>query len=201
MRLFTVPAVLFKERVERVEERHALGVVPRGHFGEQQRGRDCVLVAHVVADHVAVALLVGEDDGVFARALKLIHLLGHELKARERVVAVEAVRLRHGARHLGRDDSLERGGIRGQLARALHRTDQIVEQQHARLVAGDRLELALLVAHHDTDAVAVGVGAEDEVDVVLLGEVNGEVEALGILGVRGHDGREIAVDDHLLGYA
>ena len=154
-----------------------------------------------MADHVAIALLVGEDDGVFARALKLVHLLGHELKARERVVAVEAVRLRHGARHLGRDDSLERGGIRGQLARTLHRTDQIVEQQHARLVAGDGLELALLVAHHDTDAVAVGVGAEDEVDVVLLGKVDGEVEALGILGVRGHDGREIAVDDHLLGYA
>ena len=154
-----------------------------------------------MADHVAVALLVGEDDGVFARALKLVHLLGHELKARERVVAVETVRLRHGARHFGRHDGLERGGIRGQLARALHRTDQIVEQQNARLVAGDRLELALLVAHHDADAVAVGVGAENEVDVVLLGEVNGEGEALGILRVRGNDRGEIAVDDHLLGHA
>ena len=154
-----------------------------------------------MADHVAVALLVGEDDLPLARALQLVLLLGQELEASEGVIALKAVDLGHLTGHLGGDDGFQSYGLGGQLARALHRTDQIVEQQHARLVAGDRLELALLVAHHDADAVAVGVGAEDEVDVVLLGEVNGEVEALGILGVRGHDGREIAVDDHLLGYA
>ena len=154
-----------------------------------------------MADHVAVAFLIGEDDGVLARAFELIHLLGHEFKAREGIIAGKTVRLRHGARHFGCHDGLERGGVFRQLACALHRADEIVKQQNARLVAGDRLKFALTVAHHDADAVAVGVGAEDKVDVVLLGKVNGEIEALGILRVRGDDRGEVAVDDHLLGHA
>ena len=41
----------------------------------------------------------------------------------------------------------------------------------------------------------------DRVNIVLLGEVDGERKALGILGIRGDDGREVAIDDHLLGHA
>ena len=55
-----------------------------------------------------------------------------------------------------------------------------------------------MVPHHDADPVAVRVGAQNEVHVILFGQIDGQIEPLRVFRVgRDHRG-EIAVDDHLL---
>ena len=55
-----------------------------------------------------------------------------------------------------------------------------------------------VIRRTDDKADEMCIRDRDKVDVVLLGKVNGEIEALGILRVRGDDRGEVAVDDHLL---
>ena len=100
--------------------------------------------------------------------------------------------------HLGRDDRRERGRVFRQRSLADVRRDDIVQQQHAHLVAGDGVVLPVRTAHHDADTVGVRIGAEDEVAADLLGEVDGQIEALRVFRVRALDGRERAVEHHLL---
>ena len=114
---------------------HALPVIPGGHLREQQGGGDRVLVPHIVAQHVAVGLFVGEDHVACAAALQLVLFLSQELEAGERIIAGKAVDLGYLAGHLGSDDGFERHRLGGQPARALHGPDQVVQQQNAGLIA------------------------------------------------------------------
>ena len=56
-----------------------------------------------------------------------------------------------------------------------------------------------MVPDHDAHPVAVRVSAQDEVHVILPGQVDGQIEALRVLRVGGDHGGEVAVDHHLLG--
>ena len=58
--------------------------------------------------------------------------------------------------------------------------------------------LPVRTANHDANAVGVRVCAEDKVAADLLGEVDGQIEALRIFLVRALDSRERAVEHHLL---
>ena len=109
--------------------------------------------------------------------------------------------LGHLAGHLGGDNGFQHHGVFRQLAAALHGPVQVIAQQHAGLVAADRLELALLVADHDAHTVAVRVGAYDEVGLHLVGQRNSQIEALGVLRIGRHHRGEITVNDHLLRHA
>ena len=55
-----------------------------------------------------------------------------------------------------------------------------------------------MTADHDAHAVAVWVGAQDEVRTHLIGQVNGQIEALGVLRIGGGHRGEAAVQHHLL---
>ena len=199
--LFAVPAVLGVQRQQCVVEGHALGGVPAGHLRDEQGGGDGVLVADVVAQHIAIALLVGHDDLALTGRLQLALLLGHELEAGEGVVAGDAVGFRHLAGHVGGDDRLEEHRLFRQLTGTAQRADEIIQQQHAGLVAGDGDEPTGVVAHHDAHAVTVGVGAQNKVGADLVRQLDGQIEALGILRVGGVHRGEVAVQHHLLLYA
>ena len=136
-----------------------------------------------------------------AGLFKLLDLLREELEAREGVEARNAVLLRRGARHLGRDDGLEHRRVRRHGVRQLARGDDVVDQQHADLVAGQGDVFAGLVLQNDAGAVRVRVGADDEVNVILPGQLDGEREAFLVFRVGVLDRREVAVDLHLLGLA
>ena len=60
------------------------------------------------------------------------------------------------------------------------------------------LNSPLLAADHDAHPVAVRVGTQDEVRPHLVGQVNGQIEALGVLRIGGGHRGEIAVQHHLL---
>ena len=201
MGLLAEPAVFLVQGVDGVVEGHALCGVPGGHLGEEHGGGDGVLIPDVVAQHVAVALLVGEDDLALAALFQGVLLLGHELEAGEGVVAGDAVGLGHLPGHLGGDDGLEQHGLFRHGAGPAHGADQVVRQQHAGLVAGDGDEGAVVCPDHDAHTVAVGVGAQDEVGAHLVGQLDGQIEALGILRVGGDHGGEVAVQHHLLFHA
>ena len=159
MGLFCVPAVLFIQGIQCVKEGHALSVIPRGHLRQQHGGSDGVLIPDVITQHIAIGFLIGEDDLTLAGLLQGVLFFRHELEAGEGIEALYAVALRHLPGHFRGDDGFEGHGVGGHLPGALHGADQIIQQQHAGLVAGDGLELALMVPHHDADPVAVRVGA------------------------------------------
>ena len=111
---------------------------------------------------------------------------------------MDVVILADAAHQLRGDDRGETYGIGRERAVGAFGGDDIVHQQAADLIAGDGVILVVLAADHDTDAVGIGVGGDDEVAAHLLGEVDREIEALGVFRVRAHDGREAAVEHHLL---
>ena len=129
---------------------------------------------------------------------ELLDLLGEELEAGEGLEALNAVLLGRRTRHFGGNDGLEDRRMRRHGVCQLLRGDDVIGEQHADLVARQGDVLAGLVLEHDAGAVCVRVGADDEVNVVLLGEVDSQIEAFLVLRVRVLDGREIAVDLHLL---
>ena len=136
-----------------------------------------------------------------AGLFKLLDLLREELEAREGVEALYAVLVRSRARHLGGDDTLEHLRVRRHGVRQLARGDDVVDQQNAHLVAGQGDIVAGLVLEHNAGAVGVRVGADNEVNVVLLCQLDGEREAFLVFRVGVLDRREVAVDLHLLGLA
>ena len=169
------------------------------HLGHHHGGGDGVLVADIVAHHVAVALLKGEDVFIASGGLPGGHTLGHELEAGEGVLKVDAVLLRHHSGHAGGDDAGQGAGVFRQGAGGLLCADHIVQQQHAHLVAADG-DILVPGAHHGADAVGVRVGADNQVAAHLLGQVDGQIEALGIFRVGAFHRGEAAVDNHLLGH-
>ena len=94
MGLLAVEPVLLEEGLEGIQHGHALSGVVGGHLGEQQGGGDGVLVPDEVPQHVAVALLVGEDHLPLPGSLQGVLLLGDELKAGEGVEARHAATVR-----------------------------------------------------------------------------------------------------------
>ena len=129
---------------------------------------------------------------------QLVLFLGHELEAGEGVVGLDPVGLSDHAGHVRCHQRLEGHSVGGQGPGPLFGADQIVQQQHARLVAGNLDVLAGLVLDLDGHAVGVGVRAEDEVGVDFFRQVQRQGEALRRLRVGGLDGGEGPVDDHLL---
>ena len=191
--------MLFAERLIGVQHRHALGVVIGCHLREQKGRSDSVLIPDIVAEHVAIALLVRKDHFPFAAALQGVFLLGDKLEAREGVVAGRCVAFGHRSGHFRGDDGFQSDRVGGQLAGALHGVQHVIKQHHTGLVAGHDLVLAVLVSDHDAHPVAVRVGAQDKVHIIGPGQLHGQIETLRILRVRRLDGGKISVDDHLPG--
>ena len=76
--------------------------------------------------------------------------------------------------------------------------DDVIGEEHADLIAGQGDILAGLVLEDDAGAVGVRVGADDQINIVLLCQLDGERKAFLVLRIRVLNGREVAVDLHLL---
>ena len=69
----------------------------------------------------------------------------------------------------------------------------VVEQQHAHLIARDELVAAVGALHRDADAVSIRVRREHEVSLLLLGELEAFLECREDFRVRVAAGREVAI--------
>lgn len=89
------------------------------------------------------------------------------------------------ARHFSRDQTLENRRMLRHGASELFSRNDVVNQQHAHLIARQGDILAGLVAQDDTGAVRVRVGADNQIHIVVLGHLDRDVETFFVLRVRG----------------
>ena len=80
----------------------------RGHFTDQRGGDHRVLIAHIAAGEVAIALFKSQHKAVVAFIQLFLDGFADELKASEHVIYINAVRLADGVRHAGGHDGLYR---------------------------------------------------------------------------------------------
>ena len=109
-----------------------------------------------------------------------------------------------GALEIGGDESFHDHAARRVLRRDDAEFDElphaVVRHERTDLVAGQEFEAARGIAHRHAHAVAVRVGGDDEIRAILLGELHGERERLGVLGVRRFHRGETSVGDLLRGH-
>ena len=107
------------------------------HLSDHHGGGHGILVAHIVAHHIAVALFISEDIVVGVGSLPGCNTLGHELETGKGILKVDIICLAHGAGHAGGDNGGQHAGVFRHGAGGLSRADDVVDEQHAELVAGD----------------------------------------------------------------
>ena len=154
----------------------------------------------MVAREVAVAFLETEDETIRPAGVgQLGDDIADVLETRQATAQLEAVfrsqRIDHGRRHDGRH-----GHLAGEVLPALdaHAAD-VVEQQHAHLVAGQKRVVVAVLAGH-AHAVGIGVGCQQQVGVHLLAQVDAALHGLANLRVRIRAGGEVPVGLLLLGH-
>ena len=196
-----VEAELFVQRVDSVQQAHALRGIVGGGLAGQHHGVDGVLVAHMRAGQVAVAFLKTEDIPLrVALGFQKADLLADKLKAGQRTAQLYAVLFSDGGRHVGGHDGRYGHGGLGHRTVAQAGAADVVKQQHAHLVAGDEPVAALAVRHGCTHAVAVRVGADHQVRLDSVAQLQAGLHRLADLGVGIRAGGERTVRFLLLGH-
>lgn len=174
-----------------------IGIVA-DHLGAQHGRDDGVFVAGMGAAEISARLLKPEHIGMRAVLLPLLDLLADELEPdgrfEERDAEIGADRLRHARGNKGLDDSR----VCGEGVLLLEACEDIVEQQDAHLVAGERDKLALLVLDGDAETVGIGIGAEHDVCMDLVCKRNAHGERLLEFGIGHSDGGELGILGRLL---
>ena len=194
-------AVLCVQGVQSIQQADTLRLVIGEHFADQQRRIHRVLIAHIAAAQVAVAFLKAENIAVRAALLfKQTDLLADELEARQHVDSAYAAMGGDALSHIGGNDGFDHHwlgwhGMMGGAARA----DKI-QQQHACLVAGQQHVFACGIAHGNACTVAVGIGSQQQVSLMLLRAGNAQRHGLANFGVGVRAGGEMSVRLLLLGH-
>ena len=108
-----------------------------------------------------------------------------------------------GVLELGGDEGFDDDGVVlvsvGEDAEVEEGFEAVPCHEGTDLIACDELHASGAVADGDAHAVAIGVGADDDVGVFLFCEVEGHLEGRGVFRVGGDDGGEAAVGDVLSG--
>ena len=171
-------AVVAIEGVEGVNQGVALVFMPGGHFDDQQRGDDSVFVAGVGADEITEALFIADDKLLVTCLFVMIDPVVDVLETGQGVFDREAAAAADGRTQLVGDDGLDQHRVGSN--RAMARDE--IDQQGADLVASQQDEIALM-AHGDTDAVAVGVGAEDKIGPLGPGLLDAAGQGIAFLRI------------------
>ena len=143
---------------EQLIEVHALVGSPGGNLAHHGDGAHAVFVAAEILGQEAVALLAATQ--IAGGAFVVAHHVGNPLEARVAVVALNAVGIGNTLYGLGGYNRLDAIFVAGDAAELAVARDDVIEENHHNLVAVYQLIVALFVAHHQADAVGVGVGGE-----------------------------------------
>ena len=130
-------------------------------------------------------------------------LIADPFEAGEGVDAKHAKFGGDGVLHGAGDEGLQEDGVLFVFviedAEIKHRLQAIPAHEGAGLVAGQEDHFTLVIADADAHAVAIRIGADDDVCAFFVGEIDGHLQGRGVLGVRRFDGGEAAVAHVLLG--
>lgn len=197
-----------------------------GEFGEHYDSAVAVFVAREVVAHVAVAFFIAEDhEGAvletsvarFDRsevAVAGADVLGEggfvigefgadPFETGQGVDDLDAVFDGDSVLHGAGDESLEDDGAIAigivEDAEVEHGFDTIPGHDGTGLVAGEEDHFTGGVTDTDAHAVAIGVGADDNVGAFFVGEIDGHLEGGRVFGVGGFDGGEAAIWHVLFG--
>ena len=106
----------------------------------------------------------------------------------------------HGIGHLRRYDRLHNKLLAVELAQLGPARELIAQDEGQGLVTVQQHILTLLVAQRHTQAVAIGVGSQHKVGTLLGSQLDSLHHRLALLGVGRIYGREVSIDNSLLGY-
>ena len=79
-------------------------------------------------------------------------------------------------------------------------TAQVVDEQCTGLVSIKQNKFTILIGNSNTDSVCIGVGCHDNLGLLLFAKFGSQFHGIRFLGVGRNDGREVAVNYHLLTY-
>ena len=135
-----------------------------------------------------------------AALLQQRDLLADIFEARKHAAQLDAVFLRNGCDHIGRDNGGDSDGIfRHRAIRDAAAADE-VQQNDAHFVAGNEPVATLSVRHGGAAAVAVGVGTDENIGVDAVAVLKAQLHGLPDLRIRIRAGREMTVRLLLLLY-
>ena len=186
-----VVAILFVQDIDGIDERHALFFVVGSHFADDHAAVHGVLIAHIAAGEVAVALF----EQVALRvsfALKQSDLVADILEAGEGTANFNAVILRDAVDHIGGNNRRDRDRVLRHGAELRFALCNKVQEQNAHFVAGHEHILAVLV-DGDAYAVTVRIGREQQVGLYGLAEIKAFLECFADFRIRVRAGGEVAV--------
>ena len=199
-RAVAVVAELVVERLHGVDQVHAAALVVTRHFADEHGGHHGVLVAHIGAAQVAVALLEAEEEpALLALLLQAGDLLADVLEAGKRAAQLKAVLAGQGVKHRRAHDGGDHELVRDVLAAGRGAAGEPVGEKHAHLVAAQQ-DILALVGHGDARAVGVGVGGQQQVGMHLGAQLQALLQRLPDLGVGVGAGGEVTVGLGLLGH-
>src|SRR5215813_15541745 len=163
------------------------GTTPARKVAEHDRGADPVFVPDERARRITERFLVAEDEAYPFFLFQLEGPVGDPLETGERLLEARAESPSNVAELARRDN----GGDDQRPSTSGRRVgEQIVSEQDADLISGERAELAFRIARHHREPVCVGVVGDGQIRAKLFGELAGEVHRPGLLGVWKRDGGE-----------
>ena len=193
-------AELLVQCLDSVQQRFTLLGIPGGCLADEQSCVDGVLVADMRAGQVAIALLKAEDIAVSAAlGLQLADLLTDEFEAGQGAAQLDAVLFCNRRCHIGGNDGRYRHGVSRHRTLCKAGTADVVED-NTHLVTGDEPVAALTVGHGGAAAVTVRVGAQQQIGVDLVAQLQALLHSLADLGIRVRTGREVTIGLFLLGH-
>ena len=175
----------------------ALVFGPCTNLRQQGASRHGIFVAHEVFGHKAITFFATADILFFA--LGETHLTCNPLEAGIHIQHFDVVLGRNFLDEFGCYDGLHHKLIALHLSLCLTVHDDVVEENHASLIAIDKHPFPLIVLAGHTHTVGIGVAGHHDVGIELLGQIKRHGECLSILGVRALHGGEVAALHHLFG--
>ena len=189
--------VLFVLFLHSIRQSHSSAEIISCHLCDQHRGRDRILVPHIIAHHIAVAFLISENILIGTFPFPLCDPFRHEFETSEGIFHVDFVSPADFLCHLRSDDTLYRAGIVRHSIRAATGFDDIVQQQHTHLVSGNG-DILLPLPYQNTDAVSIRIGTDNDVAAYFSGKFHRQSKTFRVFRVRARHGGECTVDHHLL---
>ncbi|MEY2727225.1 MAG: hypothetical protein RLZZ458_3092, partial [Planctomycetota bacterium] len=157
---FAVIAAAAVEVIELILECASGGAEFGGEFEDEQGADGGVFIAAVVTGEEADGFFGTEDEVLGAL---VFDDLGDVFEANEEFVeAAGAVECGDFACERGGDEGFDDVVIGAEAALGFAFAEEVVGEECADLIAAEGLELAIAIAVHDTEAIGIGIGGEDE---------------------------------------
>ena len=139
------------------------GLIVCRHLADQKRGYDGILITCICAFQIAIAFLKAKQERAVTGDLMVFDDLTDKFKTGQNVIEMHTVRRTDAGAKLAGYDRFYGVWFRGHFARIFKGGGDIFQKKGAHLVAGDALEFAVFILCHNTHAIRIGIGGNDQI--------------------------------------